>query len=84
MFTRTKPAATPAQLQDQLRTAQAEHEAAIADANQRLIESHDAIMVESVNRQKAIAEQIDLLTAEYDALKPVVESAMSPKVPAVQ
>lgn len=71
ILTRKSTAASPSELLAQVRNAQAEHAAAVTDANQRLIEAHDAVFNETSDRQRTLREQIKLLTAEIEGLDDV-------------
>ena len=62
---------TPRQLQILVRAAQDTHHKDIQVANARLIKKHNAIMSEVSGRQRAITEQIKLLTAEGDGLSKI-------------
>lgn len=77
---KTKPAASPAELQDQLRTAQTEHAQAVAAANDQLVNTHNSVFATASDRRETLKEQIQLLTAEHDALAPVANAAANPKL----
>lgn len=73
---RTKAPATPSQMLDQARQAQADHAAAIEQANLDLVVSHRAIYSEAHDRQQVIAEQITLLAAEAKGLDEVKDAVI--------
>lgn len=75
ILTRKSVAASPSELLAQVRDAQAQHAAAVTDANQRLIEAHDAVFNEAVDRQRTLREQVKLLNAEIEGLDYVVDAA---------
>lgn len=76
MFQRNR-SASPADLLEQLQAHQNDHREAIADANRRLIDSHNAVLSVVVDRKQAIDEQVKLLTAEKVGLDKVHEVAAS-------
>lgn len=74
---RRTAAPAPADMIADIRSAQAEHAAAVSAANQRLIESHSSTLSAAQDRQKVVREQIALLKAEDDGVTKVVEAAMA-------
>lgn len=75
ILSRKPTAPAPGELIDQIRTAQAEHAAAVTDANQRLVETHDAVFNQANDRKRTLREQIKLLGAEIEGLNKVTTVA---------